>query len=47
MQREGVNMRFFSGDGVVKNVPHDKPAVFEVWIKQAFVIFLFLISCTT
>ena len=28
--REGVNMRFFSGDGVVKNVPEDKPAVFEV-----------------
>ncbi len=28
--REGVNMRFFSGNGVVKNVPEDKPAVFEV-----------------
>ena len=30
MQREGVNVRFFSGDGVVKNVPEDKAAVFEV-----------------
>ncbi len=30
MQREGVNVRFFSGDGDVKNVPEDKAAVFEV-----------------
>ncbi len=32
MQREGVNVRFFSGDGVVKNVPEDKAAVFEVGV---------------
>jgi hypothetical protein len=30
VQREAVNVRFFSGDGVVKNVPEDKAAVFEV-----------------
>ena len=30
VQREGVNVRFFSGDGVVKNVPENKAAVFEV-----------------
>ncbi len=30
MQREGVNVRFLSGDGIVKNVPEDKAAVFEV-----------------
>ncbi len=30
VQREGVAYRFFSGDGVVKNVPEDKAAIFEV-----------------
>jgi hypothetical protein len=30
VQREGVNVRFLSGDGIVKNVPEDKAAVFEV-----------------
>ncbi len=30
VQREGVNVRFFSGDGIVKNVPENKAAVFEV-----------------
>jgi hypothetical protein len=30
VHREGVNIRFFKGDGVVKNVPEDKAAVFEV-----------------
>jgi hypothetical protein len=30
VQREGVNLRYFSGVGVVKNVPEDKAAVFEV-----------------
>ena len=30
VQREGVNVRFFSGDSVVKNVPENKAAVFEV-----------------
>ncbi len=30
--REGVNIKFFSGDGTVKNVPPSEPAVFEVLI---------------
>ncbi len=30
VQREGVNVRFLSGDGIVKNVPENKAAVFEV-----------------
>ena len=30
--RDGVNLRFESGDGVVKNVPESKAAVFEVSI---------------
>ncbi len=30
-------MRYFSGDGVVKNVPEDKAAVFEVPLRVLFV----------
>ncbi len=31
VQRDAVNLRYFTGDGVVKNVAPDQPAVFEVW----------------
>ena len=30
VHREGAKLSFFKGDGVVKNVPEDKAAVFEV-----------------
>jgi hypothetical protein len=30
VRREGAKLSFFKGDGVVKNVPEDKAAVFEV-----------------
>ncbi len=33
VQRDAVNLRYFTGDGVVKNVAPDQPAVFEVqWL---------------
>ncbi len=28
--REKASIRYYSGDGIVNNVPEDKPAVFEV-----------------
>ncbi len=37
VQREGVAYRFFSGDGVVKNVPEDKAAIFEVCLAPRFI----------
>jgi hypothetical protein len=43
VQREGVNVRFFSGDGVVKNVPENKAAVFEVNLLALVLIYSLLI----
>ncbi len=37
VHRHAVNLRFFSGDGVVRNVVPDAPAIFEVAFESTLV----------
>jgi hypothetical protein len=43
VHREGAKLSFFKGDGVVKNVPEDKAAVFEVYKQSCFSSFVQLL----